>query len=92
MLENIPMDKQTLQKWLKAGYVEGGKLYPTYRGTPQYPLPVEYKGIRLDCGYRIDMFVEDVLILELRSIDPGRPPKIPHLWSLENPPPKEVKM
>ena len=27
MLENIPMDKQTLQKWLKAGYVEGGKLY-----------------------------------------------------------------
>jgi GxxExxY protein len=35
----------------------------------EYPLPVEYKGIRLDCGYRIDMFVEDVLILELKSID-----------------------
>jgi len=35
MLENIPMDKRTLQKWLKSGYVEGGKLYPTYRGTPQ---------------------------------------------------------
>jgi len=35
MLENIPMDKQVLQKWLKAGYVEGGRLYPTSRGTPQ---------------------------------------------------------
>ena len=22
---------------------------------------------------------------------PGRPPKIPHLWPLENPPPKEVQ-
>jgi GxxExxY protein len=33
----------------------------------EYPLPVEYKGIRLDCGYRIDMFVEDVMILELKS-------------------------
>ena len=35
----------------------------------EYPLPVEYKGIRLDCGYRIDMFVEDAIILELKSID-----------------------
>ena len=29
------------------------------------PLPVEYKGIRLDCGYRVDMLVENELILEL---------------------------
>ena len=31
----------------------------------QVPVPVEYKGIRLDCGYRIDVLVERQLILEL---------------------------
>ena len=35
----------------------------------QHPQPVEYKGIRLDCGYRIDLLVECVLILELKSVD-----------------------
>ena len=35
----------------------------------EHPLPVEYKGIRLDCGYRIDVLVEDELILELKAID-----------------------
>jgi RNA-directed DNA polymerase len=35
MLENIPMDKVVLRKWLKAGYVENGSTYPTRKGTPQ---------------------------------------------------------
>ena len=35
----------------------------------QHTLPVEYKGIKLDCGYRIDLFVEDKLIVELKSVD-----------------------
>jgi len=35
----------------------------------QYPLPVEYKGIKLDCGYRIDLLVENNLIVELKSVD-----------------------
>ena len=35
----------------------------------QHPQPVEYKGFHLDCGYRIDLLVEDVLILELKSVD-----------------------
>ncbi len=34
----------------------------------QHPLPVEYKGLRLDCGYRIDMFVENRLVIELKSV------------------------
>ncbi|HEX3043894.1 MAG TPA: GxxExxY protein, partial [Bacillota bacterium] len=25
----------------------------------EHPIPVEYKGILLDCGYRIDILVED---------------------------------
>jgi len=35
----------------------------------QHPLPVEYKGIRLDCGYRIDLLVENKLIVELKSVE-----------------------
>ena len=34
----------------------------------EHPLPVEYKGIHLDCGYRIDILVEDQLIVELKSV------------------------
>ena len=35
----------------------------------EHPLPVEYKGIRLDCGYRIDVLVENRLIIELKAVD-----------------------
>jgi RNA-directed DNA polymerase len=32
---HIPMDKKVLSGWLKAGYVDSGKLFPTEAGTPQ---------------------------------------------------------
>jgi RNA-directed DNA polymerase len=32
---HVPMDKKVLSAWLKAGYVESGKLFPTEAGTPQ---------------------------------------------------------
>ncbi len=32
---HIPMDRKVLRDWLKAGYVESGKLFPTEAGTPQ---------------------------------------------------------
>ena len=35
----------------------------------QIPIPVEYKGVRLDCGYRVDVFVEQQLILELKAVE-----------------------
>lgn len=35
MARNLPIDKIILRKWLKAGVVEGGRLFPTERGTPQ---------------------------------------------------------
>ena len=35
----------------------------------QCPFPVEYKGVRLDCGYRVDFFVESALIVELKSVE-----------------------
>ena len=30
---------------------------------------MDYKGTRLDCGYRADVFIDDRLILELKAID-----------------------
>lgn len=35
----------------------------------EVPLPLNYKGIRLDCGYRLDIVVEGRLVLELKAID-----------------------
>ena len=35
LLSNIPMDKGILRKWLKAGFVDKGVLFPTEAGTPQ---------------------------------------------------------
>lgn len=35
----------------------------------QVPIPVQYKKVRLECGYKLDILVEDCLILELKSVD-----------------------
>jgi GxxExxY protein len=35
----------------------------------QRPLPVVYRGIKLDCGYRLDIVVEGKLIVELKAVD-----------------------
>jgi GxxExxY protein len=35
----------------------------------QVPVPVEYKGVHLDCGYRIDVLVNEQVILELKSLE-----------------------
>ncbi|MGH9521720.1 MAG: GxxExxY protein [Terriglobales bacterium] len=35
----------------------------------QVSLPVVYKGIRLDCGYRIDVLVEDSVVIELKATE-----------------------
>ncbi len=35
----------------------------------EHPLPVEYKGILLDCGYRIDLLIEDEIIVELKAVE-----------------------
>src|SRR5437588_8334203 len=35
----------------------------------QVPLPVVYKDVRLDCGYRIDIVVRRQLIVEIKAIE-----------------------
>ena len=39
----------------------------------QKPLAVRYRGINLDCGYRLDVVVEDAIILELKSCEKIEP-------------------
>ena len=35
----------------------------------QGPLPVVYKRVHLDCGYRLDLVIEDQVILELKTVE-----------------------
>ena len=35
----------------------------------QVPLPVVYKGVRLDCGYRLDVVVEGQVVVELKTVE-----------------------
>jgi GxxExxY protein len=35
----------------------------------QQPIPVIYKEIKLECGYRIDLLVDNNVIVELKSVD-----------------------
>lgn len=42
------------------------------RGIPfarRVPIPMEYKGVRLDCGYRADIVVDGVILVEIKAID-----------------------
>lgn len=40
-----------------------------YKVERQKPVPVNYYGVRLDAGYRIDLLVEDSVIVELKSVN-----------------------
>lgn len=40
-----------------------------FRVERQHPLPVLYRGVRVDCGFRIDLLVNESLILELKSVE-----------------------
>lgn len=50
---------------------ELGLLGLSYR--QQVPLPVNYKGASLDCGYRLDLVVEENVIVELKSVSKLEP-------------------
>jgi GxxExxY protein len=42
------------------------------RGIPferEKPLPLEYKGIRLECGYRLDLLVASAVVVEVKSVE-----------------------
>ncbi len=35
----------------------------------QKPMPQIYNGVKLDCGYRIDLYIESKLVIELKAVD-----------------------
>ena len=39
----------------------------------QVPLPIHYKGMDLDCAYRIDVLVAGLVVLELKAVDKIEP-------------------
>lgn len=39
------------------------------RFSRQFAVPVEYKGEKLDCGYRIDVLVEESVVVELKCVE-----------------------
>lgn len=47
----------------------------------QKPLPVVYREIKLDCGYRLDLVVEDSVIVEIKAVEQLAPIHIAQLLS-----------
>jgi GxxExxY protein len=44
----------------------------TLRGIPfqrEVPLPLEYRGMRLECGYRLDLLVASTVVVEVKAIE-----------------------
>jgi len=39
----------------------------------QKGLPLRYRGIQLDCGYRLDLLVEEAIIVEIKAIEKLEP-------------------
>jgi len=35
----------------------------------QVPIPVEYKGVKLDCGFRADIVVDNTILVEIKAIE-----------------------
>jgi len=43
----------------------------TLKGIPfelQKAMPVDYKGVQIDCGYRVDLLVDGKIVLELKAV------------------------
>ena len=82
-MEFDPLSKQVIGCAIEVHRELGpGLLESTYRrclvrelqcnnivSVSEHPVPVEYKGVVLDCGYRVDLLVEDKLIVELKSVE-----------------------
>ena len=57
---------------LESAYQECLSRELTVRGIPferEYPLPLEYKGIRLQCGYRLDLLVAGAVVVEVKAVE-----------------------
>jgi GxxExxY protein len=68
----IEVHRQLGPGLLESAYVECLSRELTLRGINyerERALPVEYKGVRLECGYRVDLLVERSVVVEVKSIE-----------------------
>jgi GxxExxY protein len=47
----------------------------------QVPLPLQYRDVKLDCGYRLDLVVDGLVVLELKVVDELNNVHFPQLLS-----------
>jgi GxxExxY protein len=67
----IEVQKQLGPGLLESAYEACQRRELTLRNIPfaaQVPLPVAYRGLEIECRYRIDLVVADLLILELKAV------------------------
>ena len=62
------------------GFIKGnlsedciGAAIEVHRTVRQQPLPISYKGVNLDCGYRLDVLVNSELVLEIKAVEKIEP-------------------
>jgi len=68
----IEVHKQLGPGLLESAYEECLAYELIKSGLPierQKPIPVVYKEIKLDYGYRVDILVNEIVVLELKSVD-----------------------
>jgi GxxExxY protein len=61
---------------LESAYQECLSQELVLRGIPferQVPLPLEYRGITCECGYRLDLLVAGAVVVEIKSIEATAP-------------------
>jgi GxxExxY protein len=68
----IEVHKKLWPGLLESAYSECLCRELSMRGVPferEKPLPLEYKGIRLECGYRLDFLVANSVVIEVKSVE-----------------------
>ena len=68
----IEVHRQLGPGLLESAYEECLAYESSQRDIPferQKPVPVVYKDVRLDCGFRLDLLVDDLVVVELKAVD-----------------------
>lgn len=72
----IEVHKQLGPGLLESAYLAAMRRELELRSVPflcEHPLPVTYKGERIDCGYRLDLLVDNRIVVELKSVETLEP-------------------
>jgi len=68
----IEVHRQRGPGLLESAYLECLSSELVLRGIPferQKPLPLEYKGVHLECGYRLDLLALGCVVVEIKSVE-----------------------